>query len=82
MTDKPLETKPVGELDEHLSLVTDQYEVNRILDYIGAEHDPDSIVLQDSYGCLFADVEKGDYSEVWGVHRSVPYKAATAYRLR
>jgi len=80
--DEPLETKPVGELDEHLTLVTDSYEVYDILDYIGAEYDADSIVLEDSYGCLFVDVKQGDYSEVWGVHRSVPYTAATAYRLR
>ena len=79
--DEP-ETKAVEELDEHLTLVTDSYEVYNILDHIGAEYDADSIVLEDSYGCLFVDVKQGDYSEVWGVHPSVPYTAATAYRLR
>ena len=80
--DEPLETTSVEQLDDHLTLTTDQHEVNRILDHIGAEYDADSIVLEDSYGCLFVDTEQGDYTEVWGVHRSVPYKAATAYRLR
>jgi len=65
-----------------LQLVTDSYEIDQILDHIGVEHDRDSIVLEDSYGCLWVDADNGDYSEVWGIHKSVAYTSLWAVRLR
>lgn len=64
-----------------LQLVQDQYEINHILDSIGVEYDNESIIAEDSYGCLWVDVENGDYSEIWGIHTSVPYLDKWAVRL-
>lgn len=65
-----------------LSLVQGSHEINTILDHIGVEHDRDSIVLEDSYGCLWVDVQDGEYTEVWGIHKSVPYLDRIAVRLK
>lgn len=67
---------------EDLQLVTGSVEVNEILDRIGVDHDPESVVLEDSYGCLWVDVEDGEYSEVWGIHKSAPYMNRYAVRLK
>jgi len=66
----------------NLSLVTGSFEVNQILDHLGVDHDPDSIVAEDSYGCLWVDVSDGEYTEVWGIHKSVPYMDRIAVRLK
>jgi len=77
--------KRVSELqpDKHpeLSLVTGSREVNDILDICGIEHDPESIVLEDSYNSLLVNVENGEYSEVWGIHQSVPHLSHYAVKL-
>lgn len=65
----------------NLSLVTGSMEVNRILDDLGIEHDSDSIVRSDSYHALLVDTAHGAYSEVWGIHHSVPHLSHTAYKL-
>lgn len=79
------DTAKVSELQPdkkpNLSLVTGGHEVNEILDMIGIEHDPDSIVRRDSYHALLVDTNHGAYSEVWGIHYSVPHLSHTAYRL-
>jgi hypothetical protein len=80
-TSQVIAQKPVSELGDHLQLVSGSYEVNQILEVAGVEHDPDSIVLEDSFGCLFVDTAHGAYSEIWGVHKSVPYLDATARRV-
>jgi len=78
--------KQVSELSPEnkpdLSLVTDQYEVDQILDRIGVEQDHETIVLEDAYRCLWVNVENGEYTEVWGIHKSVPYMDLTALRLK
>jgi len=78
--------KRVGELqpDEkpNLSLVQSSEESHRILDHIGVDHDPKSIVAEDSYNCLWVNVERGEYTEVWGIHSGVPYTHKTAVRLK
>ncbi|WP_206750720.1 hypothetical protein, partial [Halorubrum sp. SP3] len=56
-----------------LSLVTNPREIDHILESIGVEHDRESIVLEDSYNCLWVDTENGEYVEVWGIHKSTPY---------
>lgn len=61
---------------------TGQGTINQILDDIGVDHDPESIVLEDSYGSLWVDSEGGEWTEVWGIHKSVPYLNRTAVRLR
>lgn len=76
-----METKAVENLDNDYKIITDQKEINRILDNIGADYDPDSIVLEDSYGSLFVKIDDGDYSEVWGVHNNTPRDHHTAHKL-
>ena len=65
-----------------LSLVQSTHEIDSILAHIDVSHDRDSIVLEDSYNCLWVNVENGDYSEVWGIHKNVPYIHLTAVRLK
>lgn len=65
-----------------LSLVTDPYEIDQILDHIGVTHDRDSIVLEDSYSCLWVDTQNAEYVEVWGIHKSTPYLDRVAVRLK
>jgi len=64
-----------------LSLVTGSREVNDILDICEIEHDPESIVLEDSYNSLLVNVENGEYSEVWGIHQFVPHLSHYAVKL-
>lgn len=77
--------KKVRELQDsnkpNLSLVSGSYEVNEILEHLGIEHDPESVVLEDSYNCLWVDTEGGEYTEVWGIHKSTPYMDRVAVRL-
>jgi hypothetical protein len=65
-----------------LNLVTNPREIDHILDSIGVEHDRDSIVLEDSYSCLWVDVKNAEYAEVWGIHKSVPHLDRIAVRLK
>lgn len=65
-----------------LSLVTNPREIDHILESIGVDHDRDSIVLEDSYNCLWVDVKNAEYAEVWGIHMSTPYLDKIAVRLK
>ena len=65
-----------------LQLVETRESIDAILDHIGVEYDRDSIVLEDSYNCLWVDTEDGEYTEVWGIHKTVPYNHLWAVRLR
>jgi len=65
-----------------LNLVTNPREIDHILDSIGVEYDRDSIVLEDSYSCLWVDTENAEYTEVWGIHKSVPHLDRIAVRLK
>lgn len=76
-----METTKAKHLPDGLTLVTDSHEVNRTLDHLGIDHDPGSIILEDSYGALFIGSEDGAYTEVWGVHESVVNDNSTAYKL-
>ena len=66
----------------NLSLVTDKHEIDHILDSIGVNQDRDSIVLEDSYSCLWVNVENAEYAEVWGIHKNTPYLDLYAVRLK
>lgn len=61
----------------NLRLVQDGYEIDRICDRHGIEYDRESIILEDSYNCLWV----GD-GEIWGIHKTVPYTHLTAVRLK
>lgn len=66
----------------NLSLVTNKREIDQILNSIGVEHDRNSIIAEDSYSCLWVDVQNAEYSEVWGIHKNTPYVTLTAVRLK
>lgn len=73
--------KKVSELNPenkpYLQLIQNSQDVYEILDREGIEHDPNSIVLEDSYNCLWVGNE-----EIWAIHKSVPYNHLTAVRLK
>lgn len=70
----------VNDIPDNLNLISGSYEVNQFLDNLGIEHDPNSIVLEDSFNCVFEGYNEGDY-EVWVCHKSVPYLGARAYKI-
>jgi len=72
----------VKDIPESLRLVSGSYEVNQLLDRFGIKHDPDSIVLSDSYNCIFYgnNPESGNF-EIWVCHKSTPYLEARAYKM-
>ena len=75
--------KRVSELNKpNLQLVQNQEKINQILEHIGVTQDKDSIVLEDSYGCLWVDTAHGSYTEVWGIHKNVPTLSRIAVRLK
>lgn len=72
----------VKNIPDSLRLVSGSYEVNQLLDRFDIKHNPDSIVLEDSYGCVFYGTNKdtGNF-EIWVCHKSVPYLEARAYKI-
>jgi len=74
--------KRVSELPEHLLMVQGGCEIDRVLDCIGVDHDRSSIVTEDSYSTLWVDIQNGEYSEVWGIHRNVPHNHLFAVRFK
>ena len=66
----------------NLRLLTGRMEIDHVLESIGVDHDPESIVLEDSYNCLWIDTKGGEYTEVWGIHKSTPYLDRVAVRLK
>jgi hypothetical protein len=76
-----IDEKKVKNLNDSLLLISDSQEVNQILDRIGVNHDPSSIILEDSYNTLFVDTNQGDYSEVWGIHKNTATLDRVAVRL-
>lgn len=73
-------TAKIKDIPESLHLITGSYEVNQFLDDNGIEHDPESIILEDSYNCVFEGYNEGEY-EIWVAHKSVPYLEAAAYKI-
>ena len=72
----------VNDIPESLRLITGSYEVNQFLDNFDISHNPDSIVLEDSYNSVFYGTsdESGNF-EIWVCHKSVPYLNARAYKI-
>jgi hypothetical protein len=71
------ERATADDLGEEYKLITDPYDVNQILNRLGVNHDPDSIVLEDSYHAIFT---KDD--EYWGCHKATPLTSSTVYRIQ
>jgi hypothetical protein len=71
----------VEEVPDSLRLMQGgSYEVNQFLNNLGIDHNPDSIVLEDSFNTVFYGDNNGDF-EVWVCHKSVPYLNARAYKV-
>ena len=66
----------------NLQLVQGRESVDHILDHIGVDQDHDSVIAEDTYSCLWVNVEDGEYTEVWGSHANIPYTHKPVYRLR
>ncbi len=62
---------------DDLSLVSDSYDVNGILDYIGAS---DSV--KDDIDGLFVKTENAEYTEVYGFRNNVPYLSKRLWKLK
>jgi len=70
----------VSDIPDSLRLVSGSYEINQFLDNIGIKHDPDSIVLEDSYNCVFYGTHNGQF-QIWVCHKSTPYLNAAAFKI-
>lgn len=77
--------KKVSELSPekkpNLQLIQGFESVHHVLDRIGVTYDEESIVAEDDYHTLWIDTRNGEYSEVWAIHKTVPYTHLTAVRL-
>lgn len=70
----------VKDIPDNLKLQCGTYEVKQRLEDLGIDHDPQSIVLEDSFNCIF-EGNNGDNYEIWVCHKSVPYLQARAYKV-
>lgn len=72
----------VKDIPDNLNYMSGSYEVNQFLDRYGIDHNPDSIVLEDSFNCVFYgnNQESGNF-EIYVCHKSVPYLEARAYKI-
>lgn len=80
-SDKIKEVRKAKDIPDNCMLISDQYQVNEILDMIGFNHNPESIVLEDSFSSLFTDSKEGEFTEIWGIHENTVYKNSKAYRI-
>lgn len=71
----------VRDIPDNLPYFSGSYEVNQFLDRLGIEHNPDSIVLEDSFNGVLHGNNNGEY-EVWLIHKSVPYLNTTAFKVK
>ena len=71
--------KTIEDRDE-LILVTDKYEVEWILEYLGypAEDDEDPI----NFSGLFVSIKDGDYEEVFAFEGCVPYLCKDLWEIK
>jgi len=85
-----IQSKKAKNIDvENLTLITDQYEVDIVINNVGEErlknlgftHDKDSIIHEDSFSAVFVGTKNGDYSEVWAFHNSFVKKNSIGYKL-
>jgi RAB protein geranylgeranyltransferase component A len=80
-SDKIQEVRKAKNVPNNCMLISDQYEINKILKDIGFDHNPESIIQEDSFSSLFINTDMGDYTEIWGIHTSVVYDNSKAYRI-
>lgn len=87
---KEIQTKKAKNInDENLTLITDQYEVDIVIDNVGKKrlkslgftHDTDSIIHEDSFSAVLVGTKNSDYSEVWAFHNSFVKKNSIGYKL-
>lgn len=71
------ERATASDLGEEYRLITDSHDVNEILERLGVNHDPESIILEDSYHAIFA---KGE--EYWGCHKATPRTNSQVFRIQ
>ena len=85
-----IQTKKAKDIDdENLTLMTDQYKVDVVIDNVGEErlndlgftHDTDSIIHEDSFSAVLVGTKNSDYSEVWAFHNSFVKKNSIGYKL-
>jgi hypothetical protein len=80
-SDKIQEVRKAKNVPNNCMLITDQFEINNILEDIDFDHNPESIIQEDSFSSLFINTDMGDYTEIWGIHTSVVYDNSKAYRI-
>ena len=68
----------VNEIDERpeFSLISDSQDIEAILEYLGCSE------LKDQIGCMFVEIDNGDYGEIYYCEYSVPWLNARIYDLR
>lgn len=64
----------VKDIPSSFELVTDSQEVESIKEMIGKEKEID-------IACLFVESDNGEFLNVWGIKRSVPYLDELVHRL-
>ena len=57
----------VKDITDEFVLITDEQEIRAVGDSIGA---PD---IADEFGCLFVEINDGDYGQIWGCMSAVPW---------
>lgn len=65
--------RTVANLGPHLQLVTDSQDVQAIREHLGES--------AGNYDAFFVAVADGDYTEVWGMVGTVPYRSKLVSRL-
>ena len=70
----------VSDIPDSLALISGSHEVNQFLHEVGIKHDPESIVLQDSFNCAFYGTHNEEF-QIWVCHKSTPHLNARAYKI-
>jgi hypothetical protein len=65
--------RTVANLGQHLQFVSDSQDVQAIREHLGED--------AGNYDAFFADVQNGEYVELWGMVGSVPYNSKLVSRL-
>lgn len=79
-TDQIEEQGKVSDIPDSLRLISGSYEVNQFLNNLGIKHNPESIVLEDSYNCVFYGTHNDEF-QIWVCHKSTPYLNARTYKI-
>lgn len=77
------ELTTVREIPDYLRYIdTGIHDTYQFLDRFGIDHNPESIVLEDSFNTVFYgnNPDTGEF-EIWVAHKSVPYLNADAFKI-